>query len=162
MANLIEEVENELSSLQEPRVKEIEAEKQQATEEVSNRQPRPTMMSSFDKSADEKTESVIASGENVSTTPNKETGDPRLFEGSLTLEIVSPFGQEHEGDLPELLSRTRNLKVDSAGSYTRADRRITKYNLDLGEPIPLLKILNAMPQVKNITEHQDKIEVTLK
>ena len=113
-------------------------------------------------STGEKTESMIASAENVSTTPNKETADPRLFEGSLTLEIVSPFGQEHEGDLPGLLSRTRNLKIDSAGSYTRADRRITKYNLDLEEPIPLLKILNAMPQIKTITEHQDKIEVTLK
>ncbi len=169
LSGAIGELETELSGHEEPQPRETDIKAQQIKETETEVKPpivektRPVVPPDVVTSdTRDKEAQVVPPGVVVSDKEDKEDAGDRLFEGSLTLEIVSPFGQEHEGDLPGLLSRNHSLKVSSAGSYTRSDRRITKYTLDLEKPLPLLKILDDMPQIKDITENKGKIEVTLK
>jgi F0F1-type ATP synthase membrane subunit b/b' len=95
-------------------------------------------------------------------TANKDNEDLKLYEGSLTLEIVSPFGQEHQGGILERLVQINGLKVRSTEGFTKANRWITKYNIFLKQPTALMKILKPLPGIKEITEHKDNIIITLK
>lgn len=152
LTTVITEVETELPPPEEVQDEDVDTKPQAVTDEVVK--PITPVIG--------KSEPVIPAAENAPSSPKKETEDTRLFEGYLTLEIVSPFGEEHQGGLPERLRRIRSLTVEPTGSYSRANRRITKYTVDLGQPTPLLKILKALPQVKEISEHKEKIEVTLR
>lgn len=151
LAALVTETETRLSSLNEMPYPEISVGPATITPEVAsevkvNQEPR-----SADTAVNE-----------TPSAPREKTQDARLYQECLTLEVVSPFGQEHQGGIPERLSRFNGLKIRSTSVYSRANRRITKYTLDLEQPLPLLKVLKAMPQVREITELKDNIVVVLK
>ena len=112
-------------------------------------------------SISEKMDPVNPSSEVQRDTPVKESVDPGLFTGSHTLEIVAPFNQEQQGGVPEWLTRVPDLKITQTGGYARANRYVKTYNIDLEQPMPLLKILKTIPSVKGVSEYKGNIEIKL-
>ena len=92
----------------------------------------------------------------------KDSEDTQLFKGSLKIEIVAQYNQERLEGVPEWLYRVPGLKVMSTDVYTRANRWITGYNIELEKPMPLLKILKSIPQLKDVTEHRGNIVMALR
>lgn len=92
----------------------------------------------------------------------KDGDDGKAFKGCVKLEMVPPFDQERLEAVPPWLSRLPGVKVISTGGYTRANRWITTYTIDLEQPVLLLKALKNMPPVKDVSENKGNIVVTLR
>jgi F0F1-type ATP synthase membrane subunit b/b' len=141
---------------------------EKATREVQNKESGATSRPEVEEeiepptSVSERTGLSMHKVADVSYASNRDSGDNKLFDGSLTLEVVSPFGQEHQGVILERLMQINGLKVRSTEGFTKANRWITKYNIYLKLPTPLLKILRPLPGIKDISDHKDNIVVTLK
>jgi vacuolar-type H+-ATPase subunit H len=112
--------------------------------------------------AKEKEEPIVLSAGEKRIAPMKEVDEPKLFKGRLKLEMVPPYNQERLEGLPEWLARIPGLTVLSTGSYAGANKWITTYNINLEQPVPLLKILKAVPKVKDVSEHKGNVVITLK
>ncbi len=110
----------------------------------------------------EKTEPAISPDEDRRSNATRDIEDTFLFQGHLKLEIIRPFDQERLTGVPEWLVKMSGIKVTSTGCYARANRWISMYAIDLAQPMPLLKIFNAMPLVKEATEQRGSVVITLK
>jgi F0F1-type ATP synthase membrane subunit b/b' len=110
----------------------------------------------------EKTEPAAPSAGDKRNAPAKSGDESKLFKGALKLEVIPSFDQEQTGGVPEWLAKVRGLKVTSTGGYAGMNRWITTYTIDLEQPMPLLKILKSMPQVKYAAESKGNIIITLK
>ena len=152
LTNVIEDSATKMPQPREMPTRESEVRLRAATEETPE---PPTPVS-------EKPALNIHKAADIPSAANKDSEDGKLFEGTLTLEIVSPFGQEHQGGILERLVQVNGLKVRSTEGFTKANRWITKYNIFLKQPTPLLKILRPISGIKEITEHKDNLIITLK
>jgi vacuolar-type H+-ATPase subunit H len=103
-----------------------------------------------------------SSDEEQPSTPIKERDNTRLYKGCLKLEMIPPFNQERLEGVPKWLSQITGLKVISTGGRAGANRWITTFTIDLERPMPLLKILKAVPSIKNAAEREGNIVITLK
>ena len=152
LADLLTEAEVKLQPLREIEDKKTEEHSQLATPEEVN----PNI------SVNKITEMTFPTVEDKQDAPTKDNDDTRLYKGCLKLEIIPPFGQQKLAGVPEWLTRMTSVKVISTDGYARANRWITTYNIDLKQPMPLRKILNSIPAVKDVTEHQGNFVITVK
>jgi F0F1-type ATP synthase membrane subunit b/b' len=148
---VIGEARTKLQPLIEMRNKEAKVNSRQATGEAGI----PTA------SVSEKTESAIPSVGDQQGAPIKESDDAKLFKGRLKLEIVPPFNQERLEGVPQWLARLTGLNIKSTSIYISENNWVTAYTIDLEQPMPLLKILKAVPQVKDAAERDGNIRITL-
>ncbi len=116
---------------------------------------------SLESTFNKKPETAISPVGDKQDTPIRQSDDTRLLKGYLTLETISPFNQE-QGGVPEWLARVYGLKVISTSRYASGNRWITKHNLELEHEMPLLKILEEMPAVKDVDMHNENIVVILR
>jgi vacuolar-type H+-ATPase subunit H len=152
LATLMAEAQTRLQPLIETSDNKAEESSQQATGEV---------VTATD-SGDQKAESALLSTADKGTAAVKASNDTRLFKGRLKLEMIPPFDQEELECVPEWLPRLPSLRVMSTGGYAQANRWITTYTVDLEKPLPLFKILKAVPAVKEVTEDKGNIVVTMR
>ena len=94
--------------------------------------------------------------------PNKERNDTRLYKGDLNLKVTPPFDRAQLERVQECLARVPSLKVLSKGGYAKGDEWVMMYTVDLKQPMPILKILKAMPPVGDVAEHEGNVAITLK
>lgn len=151
LSTIIAEAESTLQSLDKTQLKE---------EIIPIRETEGTVAPKV--SLPEKAEPVILSIADKRGTAIRNNEETRLFKGHLKLEIIRPFDQERLTGVPEWLVKMSGMKVTSTGCYARANRWISMYVIDLDQPMPLLEIFNAMPLVKEATEHRGSIVITLK
>ena len=97
-------------------------------------------------SVSEKTEVTVHSVGDKKSAPIRERNDTRLYKGHLNLEVAPPFDWAQLESVQEYLARVPSLNVLSTDAYTGEDRLVMMYTADLKQPMPLLKILRAIPQ----------------
>ena len=111
--------------------------------------------------AADKTETAPSSAEDKREVPVIDD-DTTVFKGTLKLEVATPYNQERLETVPDWLTRISGLNVVSTEFYTRANRWVTAYNVELEKPISLLRILKGVHQVKDVTTHKGAITMALK
>jgi cell division septum initiation protein DivIVA len=103
--------------------------------------------------ATEKVQSAAPSVEEKRSVSNvKDSDENQLFKGSLKLEIGAVYNQERLEGVPDWLYRIPGLKFMSTDVYTRANRWVTAYVIELDKPMYLVKILKAIPQLKDVSD----------
>ncbi len=143
-------------------------EKLQPLSEVQNKEPAINLRRSANETviplgpATEKPAPAAPPAAEKRAAPVKDNEDTQIFKGSFKIEIVAQYNQERLEGVPDWLYRVPGLKVMSTDVYTRANRWITAYNVELDKPMPLLKVLKAIPQLKDVTEHRGNIVMALR
>ncbi len=161
-ATIIDEAEIKRQLLGAIKEKEPEASSKQEAEEAVLPEVSDTGKPEPAVSVSEKTAPAAPSAGYKRNAAAGNDEDARLFKGCVRLEIIPPFNQEHTAGVPEWLARLPGLKIKSTGNYAGGNRRIETHDIDLAQPMPLLKIFKNMPPVKSVDENKGNIVITLK
>lgn len=88
-------------------------------------------------------------------------GSP-LYNGSLNVEVAPPYNQMQLDSLLESLGQIPGIRVLSGGGYLEGEKCVKTYHVDLGQPLPLLKLLRELPQVANVVQNRGDVAITMK
>ena len=91
----------------------------------------------------------------AATTPDDEE---KSYKGRLELDILPPIDFNQIAALEKLLLQVPQLKIVGKGGSSAGNWA----EIEVVEPIPLLKILKRMPPVKEVVEHGSNIIVALR
>ena len=163
LASVTSQAENNLMHLGEMHNKDAKVNSRRATREETT--PKPPIIEKREAekpTINERPEPANPPVVEKKAAPGKQNDDARLFKGVLKVEVIPTFDQEQTGGVPEWLAKLHGLKIISTGGYSGTNRWITTYTVNLDQPLPLLKIFRALPQVKYVAESKGNIVITLK
>jgi hypothetical protein len=161
-------------------VRGARAERDRLAAEISEGEIKPPGSSTLDEAGDRGNPSAVGEGVDAAapvgqfttsavrsfirnlTAPVRENDDPRIYQGCLKLEIVPPFGSEQLEGLPDWLAALPGLTVMRVGGYAGKNRWVTAYTIDLAQPTPLLEIIQAVPEVEDVSERDGCVVIRLR